>query len=137
MTSVRSVMSRPTAVIGTEATVDEAVGLMAKGNLRHLPVVHEGRVVGFLSERDLADPRRGAGLAPERAFGHLRVRMLMSSRPLSVEAGMALVDAIDLMVEHQLKAIPVVDAEHRLVGVLSVVEVVRELAKRLPQVPES
>ncbi len=136
MTSVRSVMSRPTAVIDAETTVDEAVVLMAKDHLRHLPVVREGRVVGFLSDHELVDRRRGAGLA-QRPFGDLRVRMLMTSRPLSVEAGMALVDAVDLMVEHQLKAIPVVDAEQRLVGVLSVVEVVRELARRLPPAPDA
>lgn len=52
-TPVAAVMSSPVATLGVEHTAQDAVLLMARQGIRHVPVVEAGRVVNLISERDL------------------------------------------------------------------------------------
>jgi CBS domain-containing protein len=52
-TAVREIMSSPVISIGPEQTVDDAMRLMTDRRIRHLPVVHHGKVVGVVSIGDL------------------------------------------------------------------------------------
>jgi CBS domain-containing protein len=54
---VRDVMTAPAIVIHPETHVDEALGLMTRRRIRHLPVEQNGRVVGFVSIGDLVKYR--------------------------------------------------------------------------------
>ena len=54
-TPISAVMTRNLATIDETATVEEALECMHQHNCRHLPVMQEGRVSGFLSLRDLVN----------------------------------------------------------------------------------
>ena len=54
-TPVRTVMSTQVSTVDESASLEEAWEAMHNHNCRHLPVTREGRVVGFLSMRDLMD----------------------------------------------------------------------------------
>lgn len=55
--SVREVMTAPAITITPELTVDEAMALMTRRRVRHLPVLEAGRMVGFVSIGDLVKYR--------------------------------------------------------------------------------
>jgi CBS domain-containing protein len=109
----------------------EAVALMADGGFRHVPVVDENRrVVGILSDRDLrsalGDPLEA--LRSDREGLELLVADVMSVEVEKVTANLPLVAAVELLTEDHFGALPVVDGEGRLAGILSYVDVLRELA---------
>ncbi|MCA1662083.1 MAG: CBS domain-containing protein [Novosphingobium sp.] len=54
---VREVMTAPAITIQADTQVDEALGLMTRRRIRHLPVEHDGRIVAFVSIGDLVKYR--------------------------------------------------------------------------------
>lgn len=57
---VGEVMTAPAVTVGPETTVLEALALMTRRRIRHLPVLEDGRMVGFISIGDLVKHRLAA-----------------------------------------------------------------------------
>ena len=108
----------------------EAADVMASNGIRHLPVVDErGRLVGIVSERDL---RTALGVPAEAlehwasALGRDRVvRDVMTEPAEHVRPEQPLSQVITMMVNRKLGALPVVDDEHRPIGIVSYLDVLR------------
>jgi CBS domain-containing protein len=72
-TPVSDVMSRDLATIDEQASIEDAMEMMRRCNCRHLPVLREGRVVAFLSMRDVMNyelERKTEELHHMRAYIH-------------------------------------------------------------------
>lgn len=130
---VREVMTETPNTLATDATVHDALLLMADLDIRHVPVVSHGTLVGVISDRDLRAFARATLEDTPRAQERLRVRLseVMSSDVLAVEEEEELDEAITLFLEHKVGAIPVVDPEGALTGILSIVDVLRAAQGRL------
>lgn len=133
MPVARSLMTHDPVILRPHAKVREALRLLQSMEIRHLPIVDDdGELVGMLSDRDL----RGVALPhliDERWFGDLRMAMeeavstVMTSDVLSVDAETDAVEIIDIMIEHKVGAVPVVDADGALIGIVSYMDVLREV----------
>jgi acetoin utilization protein AcuB len=118
------------------ASALEAFELIQRHGIRHLPVVDSTRrVVGVLSINDLqAALPIGAtstqALSPrEREIAiEWRVGELMTYAPETLGAEDSLADAADRMAERRIGCLPIVDAEGRLLGILSETDLFRALA---------
>ena len=137
MLTVEDVMTRrPTAVLGS-APLRAAAATMRELDVRHLPVLtadHE--LAGMLSDRDLGGlPPEGIDpeeLTPaQRHALEVKVAAVMSTDVKSVTADQPLLEAIELLIEHRIGAIPVLSLEGRVVGILSYVDVLRAYARDL------
>jgi CBS domain-containing protein len=130
---VRSVMKSPPGVVAPDSLLFDAVALMVDRRVRHLPVVDAGRrVVGMLSDRDVrtavGDPSRA--LEDEAVRERLRatpVSAIMSRGSLTIGARATVPEAARTLVRQDVGALPVVDHEGRLVGIVSYVDVIRAL----------
>lgn len=123
---VEQVMTPRPATVGPEDSLGDAAGLMVQGGFRHLPVVDvDGRLVGMLSERDLRG-RLGTELErfAESALDLLAedVEASMRTDPITISAAETVRDALELLTDERVGALPVVDDE-RLVGILSYLDV--------------
>ena len=119
-----------TPMTGTlKTTVFDALRALEQEEIRHLPIVEDGALRGIVSDRDLARFTSAAvHHEPEMARQRLRmpVSEIMTADPLTVEADDDVDDAIDLMVENRIGAVPVVDGtDGRLVGIVSYVDILR------------
>lgn len=140
---IRDYMTEDPFFTTPEQTIGEAVSMMLQRHVRHLPVLRGGALVGMLSERDV---RTAIGLPdtnklledPERLLGLLSqpVSDLMSPRVISATFDRDLGECLDLMLEHHIGALPIVDAAgDRLVGIFTYVDGLRALRQLVA--PES
>ena len=128
-------MTEDPRVIQLDAPVYDAVEMLQTLEVRHLPVVNEaGELVGMLSDRDLRALMLPSSLLGAEAVGSILARAaapvstIMSSDAVTVDPEDDVRDVIDRMLEHNIGAVPVVDADHTLVGIISYVDVLRRLA---------
>jgi acetoin utilization protein AcuB len=104
---------------------------MVTHGIRHLPVVDEREVViGILSDRDVCthvgDP---SNFVIARDATALRVRDAMTAAPITVGPDRPLVELARVFEDRQIGAIPVVDQDGELVGIVSYVDALRVLSR--------
>ncbi len=123
---VDTVMTRNPIFAGPESTVEQAASALLEANIRHLPVVDtDRRVIGILSERDLRERIGGDMREWFHAAGEVlqdEVGRLMTPDPVTVREGSSLTEALETLENERVGALPVVDEDDRLVGILSYVD---------------
>lgn len=118
---VSEIMTSNPTTIDVGADLNQALDEMAQLRVRHLPVTEEGRLIGMLSDRDLAPLRESASTSSDELPS---IASLMSADVASVNQEAEVVEVIDLMLEEKIGAVPVVDEDSgEVVGVVSYVDV--------------
>jgi CBS domain-containing protein len=109
--------SNPTAIT-PDTTAQEAARLMKSDDVGSLPTVEEGRLIGVVTDRDLALRviAEGRGLDTP-------VRDLASKNVVTIDPQESLEEAARLMAKHQVRRLPVVEEDGRLVGMLAQADV--------------
>jgi len=126
----------PTFVRET-TTVSEALDILYEQDIRHLPVVRGGELVGILSDRDLrrfrdALPDDDELSSPSGESRSPSVSDLMNTNPAQVDPETEAGEIVELMLLHRVGALPVVDSEtNELVGIVSYVDLLRLLQDHL------
>src|SRR3954469_5763616 len=114
MDKLKDVMSRAVKVVGPDSSIREAAQFMRDGNFGLLPVVENDRMVGTVSDRDIAV--RGVAEGKEwRTKG----RDVMSTGILWAYEDDSVGAALDGMSERQVRRLPVVSRQKRLVGIVA------------------
>nr|WP_246265234.1 CBS domain-containing protein [Aromatoleum diolicum] len=108
--------------IGPDASVFDAVKLMAECNIGALLVMEGERVVGIITERDYA--RKVVLMA--RSSRETPVRMVMSSPVAHVRLDQTDEECMTLMTERHLRHLPVMD-RGKLVGLISIGDLVKSI----------
>jgi CBS domain-containing protein len=118
-----------------EDLVLDVAARMAEHGVRHMPVTDAaGRLVGIISDRDvrqaIGTPMRLAadGVMPEALVG-LTVGAIMSADTISVTGDVLLADVARLFANKPIGAVPVVDGEQRVIGIVSYMDVLSKLAR--------
>lgn len=128
---VDALMTPGPLALGPDARLDEAAWTLIYAGVRHLPVVEEGdRLVGIISERDLRQRLGGTSREwPGAAREVLAERLgeVMTPDPLTLRSGTPLARALELFTDERVGAIPVVDEDRRLLGILSYIDLLRWL----------
>jgi acetoin utilization protein AcuB len=120
-------MTADPATILATTTVGEAAHLMTTRGLRHLPVVDGlGRLIGMVSDRDLRGSLAGATSSVPSPSAE--VASVMAREVITAQPGDELGTLARVIVERRIGAVPVVDADGRLQGIASYVDVLRRLA---------
>jgi CBS domain-containing protein len=119
---VRDLMSTALLTVKASETLTEAHAEMEIGVVRHLPVVDDrGKLVGVLSDRDVL-----RGLSTKRPP---RVAELMSRDVITTRPDANAYVAADLMLDHRISSLPVVDEAGVLVGLVTQTDYL-QLARR-------
>jgi acetoin utilization protein AcuB len=134
---VQDRMSFPATTVTPDTPFQEALRLMREHKFRRLPVVNaEHKLVGIVSERDLlhAAPSPATSLSVwemNYLLSKLKVEQLMAPRVVSVTADTPLEEAARLMVEHKIGGLPVVNAQQRVVGVITETDIFKAFVEML------
>jgi len=127
MLRVRDSMTREVATLGPEASAAEAWGVCQEMEIRHLPIVEGGRLVGLVSDRDLRDisPPRGSG-GERETLDWMRLRDIMSTDLVTIHPLDTIEHAARELYERKIGCLPVV-AEGELVGIITSSDMMRTL----------
>jgi CBS domain-containing protein len=120
--SVRETMSPDPRSVSPEQQVTEAARLMRSEDVGSLPVVEGERLVGILTDRDVAL----RVVAEGKDSNATTVGDVLSSDPVTVTPEEDLDEALTKMARHQLRRLPVVESDGRLVGVLAQADVAKK-----------
>lgn len=134
---VREVMTREAVTVTRETSVKEALALLERHHITAAPVVdRSGIIEGVVSEADLIrdlvqpDQRTHEWPAPSPLRDRPRVvEEVMTTHPVTVGPDTDLAAAVELITTLSIKSLPVVDHDHRVLGMLSRSDIVRVLAQ--------
>ncbi|MGB5617531.1 MAG: CBS domain-containing protein [Desulfobacterales bacterium] len=125
-------MTQKVITTGSEASVFDAYEKMSQNRIRHLPVIDaDGRLIGIVTDRDIRsalpysmikDPAR---TAETEKVKDLKVKDIMTTDPKTIGPHHTIQDALVLIQELRVGALPVVDKEGKLKGILSVRDLLR------------
>ena len=114
MHKIKDLMSRDVKVISPDATIAEAAKLMRDGDFGMMPVGENDRMVGAISDRDIA-----VRAVAEGRDGNAKVRDVMSDGVRWAYEDDPVERAVEIMGEHQIRRLPIVNRDKRLVGILA------------------
>jgi CBS domain-containing protein len=134
---VTAVMSHPVITVSPDASIKQAASLLVTHGISALPVVDsEGELVGIISEADLLsietrpDPRTQAmPMRPTAGSSPHAVSDVMTREVITVTAGSEVADAARIMIESDIKRVPVLRGR-RLIGIVSRRDLIRVIARR-------
>jgi len=115
---VKDVMNRNVIVAKPDVTVREASKVMAKFHIGSLIIQSAGKIIGIMTERDVLQAV-ATGKDPETTL----VEEIMSKNVITIDPDKKIEDAVELMIEHKIKKLPVV-SEGKLVGIITASDII-------------
>jgi CBS domain-containing protein len=112
--------------LSRDATLGQAVALLAERRIGAVPVIEDGRVVGIVSERDVVYSLAAHGVAAL----DLALAAVMTQPVQQVAPGEPVIGALSLMTRRRIRHLPVVEGA-RLVGFVSIGDLVKYRIDRI------
>jgi CBS domain-containing protein len=128
---VQDVMSRLVVTVDAKTSLKEAVDTLRQRNVSALVVCRDGEPAGTLTEHDLAVTGTPSANSPGSTTVH---EFVVKQDVVTCRDNAILGDALRAMADHRIHALPVVNAEGRLVGLLSLMDAVGALMPHAAEV---
>jgi acetoin utilization protein AcuB len=121
---VKNWMSRPPITIDLNATMQDAIHLLRKHQIRMLPVMENDQLAGIVTDRDLkrASASDVASLELHELIdliSRIKVKMIMTKNPVKVPDDYTIEETAALLFVHNISGVPVVNQAGELVGVIT------------------
>jgi CBS domain-containing protein len=120
--NIRDVMTSNPCTIDAEKSVAYAAKMMREEDVGLAPIVEGEKLIGMLTDRDIAIRVVAEGRNPDQ----VKVRDVASTRLVTVDPRQDLDEALRKMAKHQVRRLPVVEEDGRLVGVVAQADIARE-----------
>lgn len=135
---VKDWMSRDVVTAVPTLGLLDADALMREHNIRRLPVVENGRVVGIVTFGDIREARPSAATSLSSwemnyLLANLNLAEVMTKAPQSISPEATIGEAADLMLTHRISGLPVVDGHGTLVGIITESDIFRMVAHQWRQ----
>ena len=116
---LKEILTSPVETVGAESTLLDAAKTMLSRDLGWLPVEEEGKIIGIITDRDIAIRGVAAGLDTKKTM----VQDVMSRDVFSCSSDATVEDACTLMEEEQVRRLVVLDDDEVLVGIVSLADI--------------
>ena len=126
---VRECMTVDPMTVGPGDSLQKVVDLLRRRDIRSVPVVEDGKLIGIVTDRDVRQVAPAYPLFRDedeirRYTENLTVTAAMTADPMTVSPDTPLVEAAKVLETYRISSLPVLD-HHRLVGMLSVTDLLR------------
>ncbi|GGD11287.1 CBS domain-containing protein [Aquisalinus flavus] len=116
---VKDAMTAGIRIAEPDELLPHAAKKMRTQNIGALPVVEGGRLVGMITDRDIAVRAVGS----HKDIPVTKVKEIMSEECIWCAENAQLEDAIRIMEQNQVRRLPVMNDDHRIVGMLSIEDI--------------
>jgi acetoin utilization protein AcuB len=121
---VKDWMSPDLVTVEEDTSIMKASKIMKQNDIQHLPVLRQGRLVSIVSDRDLkeAAPSKATALDIHEMYyllDKVTVKSLMPKELFTITSGETVEKAAAVMLKHHISALPVVDAQGALAGIIT------------------
>jgi CBS domain-containing protein len=112
--TIQEAMTSNPTTASPDTTAAEAAQIMKSEDIGSLPITEDGKLVGVVTDRDLAIRVLAEGKGVDTPVGEIA-----SKDVVTIDPQQSLEEAARLMAEHQVRRLPVVEEDGRLVGILA------------------
>jgi len=120
--NIRDVMTSNPYTIDAEKSVAYAAKMMRDEDVGLAPIVEGDKLIGTLTDRDIAIRVVAEGRNPEQ----VKVADVASKQVVTIDPQQDLDEALRIMAKHQVRRLPVVEEDGKLVGVVAQADIARE-----------
>jgi acetoin utilization protein AcuB len=125
-------MTRKVVTVDPETKIFDAQDLMQANNIRHLPVIEkDDKLVGIVTDRDIRSAlpysffKKTLDELEKEKISALRVKDIMSKKPITISPSYTIQDALIIIQDSNVGALPVVDEAGKVTGIISVRDLLR------------
>lgn len=125
-------MTSKVITVDQEANIFDAQKLITENQIRHLPVIDKNdRIIGIVTDRDIRSAwpysffKESYSKKEKEKFSKIKIKDIMTINPITLSPTATLQDALLLIQENKVGALPVVNEEGKLKGILSVRDLLR------------
>jgi acetoin utilization protein AcuB len=130
---ISKIMTRNAVTIDINADISQARKIMTENNFLHLPVVDESNfLIGIVTDRDVRSVSPSLhitgdnGMEALKRFSGIKIKDIMTKNPVTLSPLDTLQDALILLKKQRVGAFPVIDEQKKLIGIVSVRDILRE-----------
>src|SRR5579885_1476693 len=120
MMYLKDIFTRNVVTAGPDATLSTVAHKMEDHHVGTVVIVEQGHPVGIVTDRDLALALGAHGISPQA-----EVRQVMSHHVLAIPDDASIYTATRFMREREVRRLPIVDREDRVVGIVSMDDLLR------------
>ena len=120
---LNEIMTPEIVTIGSDATLQQAAQMMMSLDVGLLPVVVDDDLVGVITDRDITVRATARGLDPKRTS----IRSIMTEAAICGSDTQEIAQGAKQMMNHQIRRLPILDIHQRLVGIVSLGDLVKAL----------
>jgi len=124
MLLVENWMNPKVITVDADDSMLDATKLLKEHNIRHLPVLEQGKLVGVITDRDLkrAAPSDATALEAHELLyliANIKVREIMTKNPITVPYNFTIEEAAELLLQARISGMPVVDKDGDVIGTIT------------------
>ena len=124
MLLVENWMNPNVITVDADDSMLDATKLLKEHNIRHLPVLEKGKLVGVITDRDLkrAAPSDATALEAHELLyliANIKVREIMTKNPITVPYNFTIEEAAELLLQARISGMPVVDKDGDVIGTIT------------------
>jgi acetoin utilization protein AcuB len=127
---VKNWMSKAVVKIDVEDSMQQALKLMKENNIRMLPVMKRGKLVGVVTDRDLKSASASDATTLDvhellYLISKIKVKEIMTPDPLTVPEDFTIEEAADLLMKNKISGVPVLSPRGEVVGTITMTDLAR------------
>jgi acetoin utilization protein AcuB len=124
MLLVENWMNPEVITVDADDSMLDATKILKEHNIRHLPVLEKGKLVGIITDRDLkrASPSDATALEAHELLylvANIKVREIMTRNPITVPYNFTIEEAAQILLEAKISGMPVIDKNGDVIGTIT------------------
>ena len=129
---VKHWMSKQVITIDANDSMNNAIHLLKKHNIKMLPVMKQGKLVGIVTDRDLKSASASEATSLEihellYLISKIKIKEIMTKNPITVPLDYTIEETAEILLKHKISGVPVIDHFGAIVGTITQNDIFRTI----------